>query len=145
MKNFVRNTAIAAVFLLAGQAMAQSAEPVYPVPVPDDHPVWNDPLMNPILIQLSAEFMVQELHLDENQAEKLRMIEEEINHELIKVDDLPEADRGPRQQALLQERTDRVEAVLTPVQADHLAEIKVHMLRDRAAKLAIQREAESGE
>lgn len=143
MKLFFHCAAIVGAFLLAGGVLAQS-EPVFPVPVADDHPIWNDPLMDPVLVQLSAEFMVQELQLSGEQGQQLQEIEAEVNEQLLAVDNLPQAERWAREKALMTERTERVAAVLNKHQLEHLAIVKREMMRDRAAKLAIQREAEAG-
>lgn len=129
---------------MASTLFAQQGRADLPA-VPDDHPIWNDPLLDPVLVQLSADFMVQELNLSQEQGEQLRVIEEEINAAMRQVNGLDRQEQQLREKTLLVERTKRVAEVLNEYQLEHLDMIKHDQLRDRAAKLAVQREADAAQ
>lgn len=141
MKHSVRFSALAGALLLATAAFAQ-AEPVYPVPVAEDHPIWNDPLMDLDQVSFSAEYLTSELHLSEQQAAQMRDIEADINAQLLATDELEPGQRVAREEALRADRAKREHAVLNKEQQDQLRVMKRSVLRERAAKLAIEREAE---
>ncbi|MCO6482519.1 MAG: hypothetical protein J5I62_06975 [Flavobacteriales bacterium] len=130
--------------LLMGGALLAQSEPVNPVPVADDHPIWNDPLLDPAMVVLSADYLGQELQLGKEQVDVLKEIEDDVNARLASVDQLAPGEREAREKSLLQELNNRQSAVLSKGQRDQVAQIKKDMQRERAAKLAIQRAAESG-
>lgn len=75
-------------------------------------------------IMLSADHMVQELLLGEEQAQKLSSIEAEINQRERAIADLDPEVRGPQQEALFAERARQIASVLTPAQLKQAEELK---------------------
>lgn len=130
--------------LLMGGALFAQSEPVSPVPVADDHPIWNDPLLDPAIVVLSADYLGHELQLGKEQVDRLKEIEDDVNARLATVDQLAPEEREAHEKSLLQELNNRESEVLTEEQRDQVALLKKSLLRERAAKLAIQRAAESG-
>jgi len=73
---------------------------------------------------LSADYMVQELILGEDQAQKLASIEADLNQRERAIADLDPEVRGPQQEALFAERTRQIASVLTPAQLKQVEELK---------------------
>lgn len=143
MKIIARFTALAGTLLLAAATFAQSG-PVTPVPVPDDHPIWSDPALDLSRVSISADYMVQEFNLNEDQSRQLHAIEEETNRQLRAMEALEPAQQDQRAKALLDARQAQVAKVLTKEQLTSLDAIKKDHLRDLAAKLAVQRAIGAG-
>lgn len=119
MKKFIRTTTLLTGLLVASLGFAQT--PVAP----------NADLNN---YALSADYMIQELGVNEGQADKLRSIENEINEQLRAISDEDPATRNPKEQALYDQRAKEVAGVLTAAQIQKMNDLKREHMTDRTGK-----------
>lgn len=75
-------------------------------------------------VMLSADYLVQELGLGEEQAGKLASIEADINQRERAIAGLDPEVRAPRQEALSAERARQIASVFTPAQLKQAEELK---------------------
>ncbi|MBK7288467.1 MAG: hypothetical protein IPI95_16065 [Flavobacteriales bacterium] len=76
---------------------------------------------------LSAEYMTQELGLSNDQSEKLKSIEADINKQSNELEMLDPEERDPKQERLMQKHEKMIDSILTPEQNKKLAEIKAEI------------------
>lgn len=122
MKKFIRATTLLTGLLIASIGFAQT--PVDP----------NADLNN---YALSADYMIQELAVNESQADKLRSIENDINEQLRAVADEDPATRNPKEQALYALRAKEVARVLTAAQIQKMNDLKREQMKDHTGKSSV--------
>lgn len=117
MRNMIRNAAFLGSLMLSTMAFAQdksaATEPTY---------------------TLSAEQMTQELGLSPDQSEKMKSIEESINQQFLKLEELEPAKRDVKQAELMKKRSMAVASVLTPDQEKKLETVVAEYLKARKAE-----------
>ena len=119
MKTFIRTTTLLAGLLVAGIGFSQtSVDP-------------NTDLNN---YSLSADYMIQELGVNEGQADQLRSIELEINDQLRAIADEDPATRIPKEDELHAQRAKRVAKVLNADQINKMNDLKREHMKDRTGK-----------
>lgn len=130
MSTFIRNAAILGGLFLASAGFAQDkANSVKVAPSePTSKAVQERQKMQDAApIVLSADYMTQELGLSNDQSEKLKSIEADMNKQMMELEKLDPKERDPKQQRLTMEHEKMVASILTPEQNKKAAGIKAEM------------------
>ncbi|HQV37920.1 MAG: hypothetical protein IPO60_09205 [Flavobacteriales bacterium] len=127
MSTFIRNAAILGGLLLATAGFAQD-KANNPAVEPTNKAVQErQKMQDEAPIVLSAEYMTQELGLSNDQSEKLKSIEADINKQSNELEMLDPEERDPKQERLMQKHEKMIDSILTPEQNKKLAEIKAEI------------------
>ncbi len=119
MKTFVRSAAILTALLITSISFAQeTADP-------------NADLNNYVL---SADYMIQELGVNEGQADRLRSIEMETNDQLRAIADEEPGVRNPKEQKLYDLQAKQIASVLTKDQIKRMDDLKREHMKERTGK-----------
>ena len=125
MTTTIRNAAVLLGLLLASAGYAQD-KPANAQPV-NKAVQERQALQDSAPITLSAEQMTQDLALSNEQSEKLKSIETDINVRLRSLDKLDPKERNAKEEMLVKEQEKKITSVLTAEQNRKLASIKAEM------------------
>ncbi len=96
--------------------------------------------VDPAAVTFSADHLISTLGLSEEQAEKLRSIEEEYNARFSRMEELTDLEERDRKQLdLTYERNRMVASVLTQEQALTMKEMQRAMVKEHEEKIRMQR------
>lgn len=127
MKTFVRSAILLGALLCSTATFAQvqvASATKEKTPTPEEFEA------NVKTMVLSADYMIQELGVSEEQGEKLKSIEADINQQLGTVSKLDPEVRDPKEAEIYAQRAKMVESVLTPEQMKKMDEVKRALLRE---------------
>ncbi|MBS1944314.1 MAG: hypothetical protein JST98_03725 [Bacteroidetes bacterium] len=139
MRPLAHQALFVAALALAAPAAAQS-KTAKATPAKAGGTAVQYPALDPSQVSLGADYMVQELHATEAQAQQLRAIEEDINNRIrANANDAP-AEREAKERMLVAERNRREAAVLTKEQQAKKEQLQRDALKDQEAKYELGRQ-----
>lgn len=142
MRPLVHHALFVAALALAAPAAAQS-KTAKAAPAKAGSTAAQHPALDPSQVSLGADYMVQELHATEAQAQQLRAIEADINDRIrANANDAP-AEREAKERMLVAERNRREAAVLTKEQQAKKEQLQRDALKEAEAKHELGRQLRS--
>ncbi len=127
MSTFIRNAAILGGLLLATASFAQDKANNSAVQPANKAVQERQKMQDEAPIVLSAEYMTQELGLNNDQSEKLKSIEADMNKQTMELEKLDPEERDPKQDRLMKEHEKMITSILTPEQNKKMTEIKAEI------------------
>ena len=135
MKTIIRNTALLGGLILATATFAQTktapAQSVTKVSSTNTKTA-QEPQAT---YMFSAEQMTQDLGLSNDQSEKMKSIEADMNKRMMEMEKLDPKERNAKEQSLLAEHNKMVSSVLTKEQNEKLKMMQDEKMKERNAKM----------
>lgn len=139
MRPLAHQALFVAALAFAGPVAAQS-KTAKAAPAKPAASAVQQPALDPSQVSLSADYMVQELHATEAQAQQLKAIELDINDRMrANANDEP-AEREAKERMLVAERNRREAAVLTKEQQAKKEQLQRDALKEQEAKHELGRQ-----